>query len=436
MTKHSLLKDQLAESGLEMSIIDPGTATIIAAGISGGSSILGGIFGASEADRQNKAAEEAYKKQLKAAKELAKAQNKQQRLEFRAEKDNYYNQRDFQIQLDQQNYQQQLDIQAYQERQALRQYQRDIQIRDQQLDFNDLGAKQAYSNETAALAGVFTQQLFDREDQVIGLQKALAENILNRRTTQLEMESVVNKGMFASLNTQEGLREFTKEIDYKKQDALVENLKAQGQNELRQASLRKGTQATVADFYQGMSQLNSVLTGRQRQIALKLAEVGIETSILEKKLGIQMEGVDNAAMNAVSDAQFNMRVLDRQVADAIDQSQRNLTDISLRKYGADLNAAAQVMIKPEPLPTPAAPLIPPERIFVKPMKIQPGAVQQPFRQSVAGPLISGLIGAATTGAQMAFTSYMGKQPSTAGQFFPTKVTASNGAPYYGPAFGG
>jgi hypothetical protein len=81
----------------------------------------------------------------------------------------------------------------------------------EQLNFNDLAAKQAFSNESAALAGLFTQQMFDRQDQVMGLQKALAENVLNRRTTQLEMQSVANKGIFGSAAIQEDLKEFTKQ---------------------------------------------------------------------------------------------------------------------------------------------------------------------------------------------------------------------------------
>ena len=384
-------------------------------GISAGANLIQGFFGASEADRQNKEAQEAYEKQVKLAEKEAARANKKQEKFHQAQKQNYYNERDFQIQLNQQNWEQGKKIQDFQYAQALRQYQRDIEIRDQQFGFNDLAAKQAYANESAALAGIFNQQVFDREDQVIGLQKALTENVLNRRTTQLEMQNVFNQGMFASLNTQEGLREFTKETDFKKQNALIENLQAQGRNELRQASTRNGTQTTVADFYRGMSELNSVLTGRQRQVALKLAEVGIETSILEKKLGIQMEGLDNAAMSAVSDAQFNMRVLDADIAAAVAQSERNMKDISLRKYEADLNAAAQVMIKPERMEYEPPPLIPPERIFVKPLRIKPGAIQPPVQQSVTAPLISGLVGAAAAGAQTAFAGYMGNQPRSTGQ---------------------
>jgi hypothetical protein len=133
--------------------------------------------------------------------------------------------------------------------------------------------------------------MFDRQDQVMGLQKALAENVLNRRTTQLEMQSVANKGIFGSATIQENLKEFTKKADFEKESALIENAKAQGQVGLMQAggSRRKAAQATMGDFYRGMSRMASELQGRQRQAALQLAELGLETSLLEKKLGIQMQ---------------------------------------------------------------------------------------------------------------------------------------------------
>jgi len=188
---------------------------------------------------------------------------------------------------------------------------------------------------------------------------------------------------------------------------LVENMQKQGRADLLQAggSMRKAGQSTMAEFYRGMSELSSTLQGRQRQAALKMAELGVETSLLEKKLGIQMESIDNAALSSIADAQFNMRVLDADVASAVAQSERNMQAISLQKYGADLNAAAQVMIKPQRLSYSEAPSLAPERIFVKPMKVLPGAVAQPVQQSVWGPLVGGIASAAQGAMQAANIHY-------------------------------
>ena len=382
-------------------------AAAIFAGIGAATGLVSGIFGASEASRQNAEAQSQYEKQVKQQKKIARKTNKYNKKAFEADKANYFAQRDYQFEIATQNWQRQSEIQDFQYLQDLRAYQRDIGIRDAQLNFNDLSAKQAYSNESAALAGLFTQQMFDRQDQVLGLQKALTENVLNRRATQLEMQSVVNKGVFGSAAIQQELQEYTKQVDFKKESALVENMQKQGRADLLQAggSMRKAGQSTMAEFYRGMSELSSTLQGRQRQAALKMAELGVETSLLEKKLGIQMESIDNAALSSIADAQFNMRVLDADVASAVAQSERNMQAISLQKYGADLNAAAQVMIKPQRLSYSEAPSLAPERIFVKPMKVLPGAVAQPVQQSVWGPLVGGIASAAQGAMQAANIHY-------------------------------
>ena len=382
-------------------------AAAIFAGIGAATGLFSGILGASEASRQNAEAQSQYEKQVKQQKKIARKTNKYNKKVFEADKANYFAQRDYQFEIATQNWQRQSEIQDFQYLQDLRAYQRDIGIRDAQLNFNDLSAKQAYSNESAALAGLFTQQMFDRQDQVLGLQKALTENVLNRRATQLEMQSVVNKGVFGSAAIQQDLQEYTKQVDFKKESALVENMQKQGRADLLQAggSMRKAGQSTMAEFYRGMSELSSTLQGRQRQAALKMAELGVETSLLEKKLGIQMESIDNAALSSIADAQFNMRVLDADVASAVAQSERNMQAISLQKYGADLNAAAQVMIKPQRLSYSEAPSLAPERIFVKPMKVLPGAVAQPVQQSVWGPLVGGIASAAQGAMQAANIHY-------------------------------
>jgi hypothetical protein len=389
-------------------------AAAIIAGIGAATGLAQGIFGASDAARQNSEAEDRYREQVKQQEKIAKRQTKYNDKTFEADKENYKAQRNYQFQIATQNWQRQNEIQDFQYLQDLRAYQRDIQIRDQQLNFNDLAAKQAFSNESAALAGLFTQQMFDRQDQMMGLQKALAENVLNRRTTQLEMQSVANKGIFGSAAIQENLKEFTKKTDFEKESALIENAKAQGQVGLMQAggSRRKAAQATMGDFYRGMSRMASELQGRQRQAALQLAELGLETSLLEKKLGIQMQGIDNAGLSAISDAQFNLRVLDADIASAVSQSERNMQAISLQKYGADLNASAQVMIRPERLSYAAAPTKAPKRIFVRPPEVLPGAVAQPVQQSVWGPLVGGITSAAQGAVQAANIHYAKNNPST------------------------
>jgi dihydrodipicolinate synthase/N-acetylneuraminate lyase len=70
--KENLLDQQLAVSGLEMSI----APALALAGVSAVTSIAGGIMGASQAASSNAAAKSAQKKQEEYQKEIAEATNK------------------------------------------------------------------------------------------------------------------------------------------------------------------------------------------------------------------------------------------------------------------------------------------------------------------------------------------------------------------------
>ena len=384
-----LLKEQLADSGLEMQVFG------IIAGVA---SIAGGIFGASEADKQNKKAQENYEEQKRQAQNIANKTNEYNRKAFAIDQQNYETQYNYQYGTAVQSWERGKEIQDFQYLQSLRQYQRDIGIRDRQINFNDLAAKQAYSAEDNALVGLFKQQMFEREDQIAGLKKTLLEGQLNRKATQTEFDAVQTKGMLGEFSIQQSLNQLTKETSFQKENALVKNLQQQGVTEMRQAgvSRQRGKAMTMGEFYRGMSQLESSLSGRQRQAALQLTELGVDTSLTKKKLGFEMERTTMAMANAVEDTQFNFRVLDADIAGAIAQNELNKQDIALRQYGADLNAAAQTMIQPQRISYDPKPITPPKRIFIEPMEAIPGAVAAPVQQSVWGPIVSGIGGAASS----------------------------------------
>ena len=92
----------------------------------------------------------------------------------------------------------------------------------------------------------------------------------------------------------------------------------------------------------------------------------------------------------------NSAIMDASLSSSVEQSQRNLNQIGLQRYAADLNAKASMMIRPERPPEVLKPIQAPERIFIEPMKAIPGAVQAPYMQSTSAPLISGLLSAATS----------------------------------------
>ena len=364
------------------------------AGISAAASIASGIAGSQQASQQNEVAQQNYEEQKRIQQEIANKTNEYNKRVFQADQINYTNQYNYQWESALQAWNRTNEIDDFQYLQSLRQYQRDLTIEAQQLDFNDLAAEQAYAAEDAALTGIFTQQMFEREDQVAALKKTLFEGELNRYATQAEFNAATAKGKLGQLSIQQALQQYTEETAFKKEAALVDKMRAEGRTELRQASRAKGRQSTVAEFYRGMSQLEASLSGRQRQAAMQLMEAGIDTSLAQTQLGVQRTQIETGMLNAVQDTEFNMRVLDADIASAVNQSLRNKKDIALRQYGADINAVAQTMIRPEKLAYSPAPIKPPVRVFVEPMEAIPGAVAAPVMQSTFAPIVAGIGSAA------------------------------------------
>lgn len=356
--------------------------------------IASGIFGATQASSQNRQAQDNYNEQKRQQERIAAAANEYNKRAFDVDVQNYFNQRQYQYDTAIKSWEYGKQIQDYQFNQANRQYERSVQIGRQQLNFNDLAAKQAYAAEDFALQGLFQQQMFDRESQIAGLKKTLLEGQLNQRAIQPEFDAVVQKDRLGQYSIQDTVKQLVEQTAFQKENALVANLQKQGVSDLRQASRAKGGQATLGEFYRQMSQLDASLTGRQRQAAVQLTQLGVETSLARKRLGFELERVSLGMANAVEDAEFNFRVLDANISSAIQQSEINKKGIALQKYGADINAAASVMIQPERLPYEPQPTLAPQRIFIEPQEVLPGAVAQPVQQNVWGPLIGGIGSAA------------------------------------------
>jgi len=282
----NLLEEQLAESGLEMSI-EPVTATLIGAGLSAGSSILGGIFGSSQADKANKDAKKAQKKQEKAAKKAADNANKYNARAFEIEKANYFNNRRFQREIDLDSWRYQQEIQDIQYQQVVKQYAKSVEKTENQLVFNSLTAIDAYKAEQSALNDIFTESAFER------------------------------------------------------QGSLVDRLQQEGTAALGQA-------------------------GNSRNKALQSVIAGVGR---------------NSAIN------------DASLVSSVEQSQRNMRQIALQKYGADLAARAEMMIRPEAIPDIPQPKQAPERIFIEPMEVTPTYIPPAVQQSTVAPIVSGVTGA-------------------------------------------
>ena len=92
----------------------------------------------------------------------------------------------------------------------------------------------------------------------------------------------------------------------------------------------------------------------------------------------------------------NTAIADASLASSVEQSQRNMRQIAIQKYGADLAAKANLMIRPQALPDLPKPEQGPDMIFVEPMKATAAYVQPARQVSTMAPLVAGFGSAAST----------------------------------------
>jgi len=139
----------------------------VLAGISAGASVLGGIFGSRSASRQNKAAQKAYEEQKKAAKKQADKTNKYNEQVFAVDKENYFNNREYEWETSLRNWQYNQDIQDYQYLQSAKQYLGSIENAEKQLVYNSMAAMDAQESEQASLNEILAEDAFKQEGLLI-----------------------------------------------------------------------------------------------------------------------------------------------------------------------------------------------------------------------------------------------------------------------------
>jgi hypothetical protein len=278
---YDLLGEQLAESGLEMSI-----APIIGAALIGGAtSIIGGIMGSSQADKQNREARKAQEKAEKAAEEAADATNEYNKRSFEVDKQNYANTRAFERDTLIKKWQYQTEQQDFGYLSAIEQYGKSVENIQDRLTYNSIAAMQAYESEQSALNDLFTEDAFTRQ------------------------------GM------------------------LVDQLQNEGKAALGQAGNSRG----------------------------------------------------KALQSSIAALGRNSAIMDASLSSSVEQSQRNMQQIGLQRYAADLQANASMMIKPRKAPAIPLPTQAPERIFIEPMEVLPQAIAPARQQSTFAPILSGFI---------------------------------------------
>lgn len=196
-------------------------AVLWAAGIGAATSLIGGIFGASEADKQNQAAQENYEAQKRAAQAAADAQNEYNKRAFEVEKQNYYNFRQYEWDTAVRSWQYNQSIQDFNYLQAIKQFGKSVENTRDQLTYNNIAMQQAYEGEQVAL------------------------------------NEIMNETVFAG------------------QGALVDQLQAEGQAALRQAggSRAKGLQSTIASMGRNAAIMDASLSSSVEQMRRNVRDI-------------------------------------------------------------------------------------------------------------------------------------------------------------------
>ena len=225
-----------------------------------------------------------------------------------------------------------------------------------EVDKQNYANTRAYEWETAVKSWQYNQSIQDYN--YLNVVKQYGKSVENTRD-QLTYNSIA--AMQAYESEQAALNELMTEQRFNSQDMLVQQLQSGGQAALGQAgrSRTKALQASIADM------------GR------------------------------------------NAAVMDASLSSSVEQSQRNMFDIAMRRYGTDLSTMASMMIRPEAAPDLYTPTQAPGNIFIEPMEVLPQAIQAPIKQSTFAPLISGLGSAAGSLASVDWASlnrqnYQGK----------------------------
>jgi len=162
--------------------------------------------------------------------------------------------------------------------------------------FGELGISQKELSIQAAKLGISQKELSLQAKQ-LGIKKT---GLVKEAEFVGKEELLLNqKNAIAQQFIEDELTESKRQATFEKQGAYVETLNKQGDVLTGQAGKSRGKaeQVVLGDFFRGMSQLESTLTGQNRQAALRLKELQAQTNFDKAKiqlkrdqLGLQAKG--------------------------------------------------------------------------------------------------------------------------------------------------
>ncbi len=215
------------------------------------------------------------------------------------------------------------------------------------------------------------------------LKEAYTQGMFDKRDQQTQLLGIKSQKRFGMESMQNELNQQVKQTALQKESAMVESLAAAGTTQLRQAGKSKGKalQANMSALQRGLMALDTEMSGRRVSASIQMAELHTDASLQGMSVGINLKRMSHSIANAEASAEANLRVMRANMESKINQSERNLKQISLERSFADLNTRAGMMLEPARLPYDPEPVMPPERVFVDRMKAIPGFVPPAVTES-------------------------------------------------------
>ena len=210
-------------------------------------------------------------------------------------------------------------------------------------------------------------------------------NKYNARAFEIEKQNYYNNRAYQR-ETQLANWRYNQTIQDYEYRAVVERYAKSVENTENQ--LAYNSIAAIDAYAAEQASLNELMTedafNRQGMLVDRLQQEGVAA------LGQAGNSRNKAIQSRLAAAGRDSTIMDASLTSSVEQSERNMRQIAMQKYGADLAAKAEMMIRPQDLPDIPMPTQAPERIFIEPMKVTPAYIPPAIQQSTVAPIFSGI----------------------------------------------
>lgn len=318
---------------------------------------------------RNKEARASERSQRKALKTSARSEYSYNKDLHKAEKENYFAEREYAYETAITNWEYGKQIQDYQYAQSLAVYEKSKDIYEGQLDYNQQAATLAVNDQQAFIQDLSLQQAFQREAMHADLMNEIKRGGIQKLEQGVKLAGIKSGRRFGNESIQQNLNEITRQNTFEKEAKFVEGLQKSGKAALGQSgvSRAKTLQSTAAESFRQLVALDSNLSGARNKAAIDLLKLNVDSSLAETQVGLNLDMIELGINAAKDEVKYNNKILEANMQSAINQMGRNIQQIQLQKIGADLQAEANLNLFPEDLPYAPEPQMTPERKFVEPV---------------------------------------------------------------------